>query len=80
MSSSRCSLYATWTCWNARAAETASEALAGQQVHGTVSALGEQFGLSRPMLYQVRDAASELLYSHFGTVDFDRPTRRRLVE
>jgi hypothetical protein len=45
--------------------ECAAKALAGQQKHGTVSALSEQFGLSRPTLYQVRDAASELLYSHF---------------
>ena len=45
--------------------ECAAKALAGQQVHGTVSALGEQFGLSRPTLYQAREAASELLYSHF---------------
>lgn len=45
--------------------QCAAMALAGQEVHGTISALGEQFNLSRPTLYQARHAAREALYSHF---------------
>jgi len=40
-------------------------ALAGQEVHGSLSALVERFGLSRPTLYQARHTAREVLQRHF---------------
>jgi hypothetical protein len=40
-------------------------ALAGQEVHGTISELSREFGLSRPTVYEVRDAAGEVLRAHF---------------
>ena len=45
--------------------ECAAQALAGQDVRGTLSALSEEFGLSRPTLYEARHTASELLHRHF---------------
>ena len=45
--------------------ECAALALAGQDVHGTLSALVERFGLSRPTLYEARHTASEVLHQHF---------------
>jgi len=45
--------------------ECAAQALAGQGVHGTLSALSEEFGISRPTLYEARHTASELLHRHF---------------
>ena len=45
--------------------ECAAKALAGQDVHGSVSGLAERFGLSRPTLYQARHTASEVLHQHF---------------
>ena len=46
--------------------ECAALALAGQDVHGTVSGLSERFNISRPTLYEARHTANEVLYSHFG--------------
>ena len=43
----------------------AAKALAGQGVHGTMSALSEEFGISRPTLYEARVAACETLEEHF---------------
>ena len=45
--------------------ECAALALAGQDVHGTLSGLAERFGLSRPTLYEARHTASEVLHQHF---------------
>ena len=45
--------------------ECAAMVLAGQEAHGTISALSREFGLSRPTLYEVRDTASEVLKEHF---------------
>ena len=36
-------------------------ALAGQEVHGTISELGREFGISRPTVYEARHAAGEVL-------------------
>jgi transposase-like protein len=40
-------------------------ALAGQEVHGSISALSREFGLSRPTVYEAREAAGEVLRGHF---------------
>jgi hypothetical protein len=45
--------------------ECAAMALVGQDIHGTVSALSEQFNISRPTLYEARHTASDALYTHF---------------
>ena len=37
--------------------QCAAMALAGQEVHGTVSVLSREFGLSRPTVYEVLPAA-----------------------
>ncbi len=42
-----------------------AKALAGQAVHGTLSALRDEFGISRPTLYEVRVAACDALSAHF---------------
>jgi hypothetical protein len=45
--------------------ECAAKTLAGQEVHGTISAVSCEFGLSRPTVYEVRDTAGEVLREHF---------------
>jgi hypothetical protein len=49
----------------AQKVECAALSLAGQEVHGSMSALSERFGLSRPTLYQARHTASAVLHQHF---------------
>jgi len=46
--------------------ECAAQALAGQDCHGSVSAVGREFNLSRPTVYEVRGAVGELLTEYFG--------------
>ena len=45
--------------------ECAALALAGQEVHGTVSELSRRFAISRPTVYEAREAACEVLSEHF---------------
>ena len=45
--------------------EFASVALAGQEVHGVVSELSREFGISRPTVYEARAVAEEVLTQHF---------------
>ena len=47
--------------------ECAALALAGQDCHGTVSAVSRQFAISRPTVYQARDTAAQVLTEHFCT-------------
>ncbi len=42
-------------------------ALAGQEVHGTISEISRAFGISRPTLYEAREAASTVLEAHFDS-------------
>ena len=46
--------------------DCAAQALAGQEVHGTVSELSRQYGVSRPTLYQAREVAGAVLAQHFA--------------
>ena len=46
-------------------AQCAAKALAGQEVHGTISELSREFGISRPTVYETRAAAGEVLREHF---------------
>ncbi len=41
--------------------QCAAMALAGQEVHGTISEVSRAFGISRPTLYEARHAAGEVL-------------------
>ena len=45
--------------------ECAANVLARQGEHGSVTALSEEFGLSRPTIYAAGDAAHEVLTRHF---------------
>ncbi len=45
--------------------EFAALALAGQDSHGTVSALSREYAISRPTVYQAREAAGQVLTEHF---------------
>lgn len=45
--------------------ECAANVLARQGEHGSVTALSEEFGLSRPTIYATGDAAHEVLAQHF---------------
>ena len=45
--------------------QCAAMALAGQEAHGTISALGREFGISRPTVYEARATACEVLTEHF---------------
>ena len=45
--------------------QCAARALAGQEVHGTVSELARQFNISRPTVYDARGVAAEVLTEHF---------------
>jgi hypothetical protein len=40
-------------------------ALAGQEVHGTVSEVSCEFGISRPTVYEARSTAGEVFWRHF---------------
>ena len=60
--------------------ECAALALAGQEVHGTVSELGRQFGLSRPTVYQAREVASEVLTEHFAKDEAEQQAVRVMVD
>jgi len=53
--------------------QCAAKALAGQDVHGTMSALSDEFGISRPTLYETRMVACEVLEEHF---EKDEPAHR----
>ena len=58
--------------------ECAANVLARQGEHGSVTALGEEFGLSRPTIYAAGNAAHEVLTRHFedtanGTVRVEVP-------
>ena len=45
--------------------QCAAMALANQEVHGTISEVSREFGISRPTVYEVRDAADVVLREHF---------------
>ena len=60
--------------------DCAAQALAGQEVHGTVSELSRQFGLSRPTLYQAREVASEVLTEHFAKDEAEQQAVRVMVD
>ncbi len=45
--------------------ECAVMAAAGQEVHGTISEVSREFGISRPTVYEARSAACEVLRGHF---------------
>jgi len=45
--------------------QCAAMALAGQEAHGTISEVSREFGLSRPTVYEARDAVGEVLREHF---------------
>ena len=49
--------------------EFAALALAGQDSHGTVSALSREYAISRPTVYQARKAAVQVLTEHFTQED-----------
>jgi transposase-like protein len=40
-------------------------ALAGQEVHGTISEVSREFGIFRPTVYEARSTAGEVLRGHF---------------
>ncbi len=45
--------------------QCAAIALAGQEVHGTISEISREFGISRPTVYEARNTADEVLREHF---------------
>ncbi len=45
--------------------QCAAIALAGQEVHGTISAISREFGISRPTVYEARSTVDEMLREHF---------------
>ena len=45
--------------------QCAAMALAGQEVHGTISEVSREFGISRPTVYEARSTAGEVLREHF---------------
>jgi hypothetical protein len=45
--------------------QCAALALAGQEVHGTISEVSREFGISRPTVYEARNTAGEVLREHF---------------
>ncbi len=57
-----------------RKVECAAKGLAGQEVHGTISTLSREFGLSRPTVYEVRNTAGEVLSEHFEKPDTEYRT------
>jgi hypothetical protein len=60
--------------------ECAAKTLAGQEVHGTISAVSREFGLSRPTVYDVRDTAGEVLREHFEPAESAYQTVRVEVD
>lgn len=48
-----------------RKVECAVLAVAGQEIHGTISEISREFGLSRPTVYDARNTACEVLREHF---------------
>ena len=66
--------------------EFAALALAGQDSHGTVSALSREYAISRPTVYQAREAAVQVLTEPFTQEDGGgaryawRSTRRNCIE
>jgi len=65
--------------------ECAALALAGQDAHGTVSALSRAYAISRPTVYEARSAAGQVLTEHFTKaqsgvrVEVDEAQLRRAV-
>ena len=57
--------------------EFAALALAGQDSHGTVSALSREYAISRPTVYQARKAAVQVLTEHFTQEDGGGPRGTR---
>ncbi len=60
--------------------ECAVLALAGQEVHGTVSELSRQFNISRPTVYDARGVAAEVLTEHFEKAEDQRQAVRVTVD
>ena len=60
--------------------ECAAMALAGQEVHGTISEISREFGLSRPTVYEARNTAGEMLREHFGKESVYRAVRVEVDE
>ena len=61
--------------------QCAVKALAGQEVHGTISAISREFGISRPTVYEARSTAGEMLREHFEQEDSAyRPVRVEVDE
>lgn len=54
-------------------AELAASALAQQGTRGSVSGLAQEFGVSRPTIYQVRKVAEAVLVEHFQRAEADDP-------
>lgn len=54
--------------------ECAAKVLAGQEVHGTISALSREFDLSRPTVYELRNTTEEVLREHFEKEDTEYRT------
>jgi transposase-like protein len=48
-----------------RKVECAVLAVAGQEIHGTISEISREFGLSRPTVYDARNTAGEVLREPF---------------
>ena len=60
--------------------QCAAKALAGQEVHGRISALAREFGISRPTVYEAREAAGEVLREHFDKDEATHQVVRVLVD
>ena len=44
-------------------------ALGGQEVHGTISGVSREFGISRPTVYKPRNTAGDVLREHLEQED-----------
>ncbi len=60
--------------------ECAAKALAGQEAHGTITQLSRQFGISRPTVYEAREAADGVLTEHFARNESEYRTFRVEVD
>ena len=60
--------------------QCAAMALAGQEVHGTISEVSREFGISRPTVYEARHAAGEVLREHFEKEESAHQTVRVEVD